>query len=412
MGDGAAPPVWRSLLHALLVCLGSLVSMVFSPVGHATTNSENWGALVVLVTTGVVLGACVLLFWRQRFPFTLAIGAALVPLVLPIGNTLAFITLAALVGRRKGPAVWWTAGLTAFTSCVVVVRDSLATPDAASLTRTLLAPEGTPPTATTPVSVAMVALLATLGIGVSLGSGLLVRAVRTSRQATTSAQTERRISSRLGDEVARSAERERIAREVHDVMGHRLSIIALHAGALEGAARASGEGDPRVRESAHLVRESAAAAVDDLHSLLDLLRGPAGTEPPPLPLAQLPRVVEEAVRAGQVVASSVFVEDADRADPALSRAVHRIVQEALTNARKHAPGQMVTLSVSGSPSGGVSIDVVNPLPPGVTDSPPGPLGGLVGLSERVELLGGTLAQGVDRDATVFHLHVELPWRGV
>lgn len=411
MGDGDAPPVWRSLLYALLVCLGSLVSMAFSPAGHAASSSAGWAVLVVLVAMPVVLGACVLLFWRRTHPFALAVGAALVPLVLPIGNTLAFVALAALVGRRRGPAVWWTAGLTTLTSSIVVIRDALASPNSASLTRTIFAPADTPPEVTTPVSAAAVALLAALGIGVSLGSGLLVRTMRLSHAASHRAQAEHRISSRLGDEVARSAERERIAREVHDVMGHRLSIIALHAGVLEGAAKASDTGDPRVQQSAHLVRESAASAVEDLHSLLDLLREPLGTEPPPLPLSRLPQVVEEAVRAGQVVASSIFVEDADHADPTLSRAVHRIIQEILTNARKHAPGQMVTLSVTGSPSGGISIDATNPMPPTAGTAVQGPLRGLVGLSERVELLGGTLLHGVDGDGTVFHVHVDLPWRG-
>lgn len=412
MGDGEAPPVWRSLLYAGLVCLGSLVSLVFSPTGHAATNPEGWAALVFLATLPVVLGAGVLLFWRHTFPFALAIGSALVPLLLPIGNTLPFVALAALVGRRRGPAVWWTVGLTTLTSSVVVIRDALATPDAASLVRTVLAPTDAPPGVTTPVSSTTVVLFAALGVGVSLGSGMLVRTMRLSRAAAHRVQAEQRISSRLGDEVARSAERERIAREVHDVMGHRLSIIALHAGVLEGAAKASKAGDPRVQQSAHLVRESAASAVEDLHSLLDLLREPLGAEPPPLPLSQLPHVVEESVRAGQVVASSIFVEDADRADPALSRAVHRTVQEILTNARKHAPGQMVTLSVTGSPTGGISIDATNPMTSVAGTAPQGPLRGLIGLSERVELLGGTLLHGVDRDGTVFHVHVDLPWRGL
>lgn len=92
----------------------------------------------------VVLGACVLLFWRRTHPFALAVGAALVPLVLPIGNTLAFVALAALVGRRRGPAVWWTAGLTTLTSSIVVIRDALASPNSASLTRTIFAPADTP----------------------------------------------------------------------------------------------------------------------------------------------------------------------------------------------------------------------------------------------------------------------------
>lgn len=409
VGDDGKPPLWHTLLYVPLVTLGSLVAILFSPVGDAVAASRGWSMLVLLVTLSTMLGACALLFWRHVLPIPLAIGSALLPVVLPVGNSLALLTLATLLGRRRGPAVWWVAGLTTLTSALVVRRDAAATPNSASLIRTLFAPTGTPPMATTPVPETASLVLIVLGIGISIGSGLLVRAMRLSRVAGDRVQAEQRISSRLGDEVARRVERERIAREVHDVMGHRLSIIALHAGVLEGVSAASGDSDPRVRQSAHLVRESASAAVEDLHSLLDLLREPLGTEPPPLPLSQLPQVVNESAEAGQVVASSIFIEDADSADPALSRAVHRIVQEVLTNARKHAPGQPVTLAVTGSASRGITLDAMNPLPAD-TSIPPGVPRGLVGLTERVELLGGTLRHGPYREGTVFRVHVELPWR--
>lgn len=410
VGEGGAPPVWRSLLYCLLVFLGSTVSFAFSPTALAAQAGSNWGVLVSLAGFLVTLGACVALFWRHRFPFVLAVASALVPLALPIGNTLAFVALAALLGRRRGPATWWAAGLTGLTSVVVVLRDAAASPNGASLLKTVFAPRGAAESADTPAPVLAVVVFAALGIALAVGAGLLVRAGRVSRAATEDVAEERQISTRLGDEVARSAERERIAREVHDVMGHRLSIIALHAGVLESASRASTGADPRVSESAHLVRESAVAAVDDLHSLLDLLREPAGSEPPSLPLTELPRVVAESVQAGQVIASSIFIQDAEAADPNLSRAVHRIVQEILTNARKHAPGQTVTLTVTGSPADGIVIDATNPLPTGATSSPQGALRGLAGLAERVELVGGTLRHGVDRGGSVFHVHATLPWR--
>lgn len=409
IGPEVRPPLWRTVAYALLAFLASTVSAVFSPVGLATTEERDWGVLMALLALVVTVGGCAALFWRHRFPLALAVVTAVVPLVLPVGNTLAFIALASMLGRRRGGATWWVVALTAFTSVTVVVRDALASPDEASLLKSLFAPRGAAAGADDPVPTVTVVVLAVLGIGLAVGSGLLVRAVRLSHAAREDVEEERQISTRLGDEVARSAERERIAREVHDVMGHRLSIIALHAGVLESAAQDTTGSDPRVRESAHLVRESAVAAVDDLHSLLALLREPSGAQPPPLPLTELPRVVAESVRAGQVIASSIFVEDADRADPTLSRAVHRIVQEILTNARKHAPGQTVTLTVTGSPAAGIVIDATNPLPPSATSEPQGALRGLAGLAERVELLGGTLRHGVERSDTVFHVHAELPW---
>lgn len=409
IGSGARPPWWRTLIYVFLAFLGSTVSFGFSPMGVATVEEQTWAVVLALVSFLVTVSGCVALFWRHRFPLVLAVLSAVVPLLLPIGNTLAFIALATMLGRRRGGATWWVVGLTALASTTVVVRDAMASPTGASVIKTFLAPQGTPADADVAVPAWVVVVVASLGLGIAVGLGLLVRAVRLSREAREDVEEERQISSRLGDEVARSTERERIAREVHDVMGHRLSIIALHAGVLESAAQDTAEGDPRVRDSAHLVRESAVAAVDDLHSLLGLLREPSGTEPPPLPLTELPRVVAESVRAGQVIASSIFVADAEGADPTLSRAVHRIVQEILTNARKHAPGETVTLTVSGSPAAGIVIDATNPIPPEVAASPQGTLRGLVGLAERVELLGGTLRHGVESSGGVFHVHAELPW---
>lgn len=409
VGSGVRPPWWRTLIYVFLAFLGSTVSFGFSPTGVATVEEQTWAVLLALVSFLVTVAGCVALFWRHRFPLALSVVAALVPLVFPLGNTFAFIALATLLARRRGPATWWAAALTTLTSVTVVVRDAMASPIGASVVKTLLAPSGTPTDVDIEVPYWAVVVFAALGIGIAVGLGLLVRAMRMSHEAREDVEEERQISSRLGDEVARSSERERIAREVHDVMGHRLSIIALHAGVLESASQVSPDGDPRVRDSAHLVRESAVAAVDDLHSLLDLLREPSGAGAAPLPLTQLPQVVAESVQAGQAVVSSIFVEDADRADPNLSRAVHRIVQEILTNARRHAPGQTVTLAVSGSPTSGIVVDATNPMPPGATSTPQGSLRGLAGLAERVELLGGTLHHGVDRSATVFHVHAELPW---
>lgn len=388
----------------LLACFFSLMSTAISPAswGSQHFNSDT-GFLLTLVGFLLSLGLPFVLLWRHRWPFILTVGAAVASVVVPIGNTLAFILLAALIGRRRGPAVWWTAALVACTSIWVVVADALASPIGASLIKTSLS-GSRPTTDDMDVSGGAVVIVALLGIGVSVGLGLIVRARREAKLALVTVEAERATSGRLGDEVARRQERERVAREVHDALGHRLSLLNLHAGALE----ANAPDDPRMAQSAHLVRESATAAMDDLRSLLDVLRDPKGGEESAVPLSRLAEVVAESAGAGQSLNSSIFISDPDAAHPTLTRGVYRIVQELLTNARKHAPGEALMLMVQGNPQQGIVIDARNPFVPSGTPSVPGGSRGLPGIAERVHLLGGTMQYGVD--GPMFRVHVELPWR--
>ncbi len=409
VGLGTRPPWWRSALYAILAVWGILFSLVFSPAGHGVSNeSGDINYVIFGIGLMVCVALLVALFWRDRFPFSLTILAAVTPLLIPVGNTMALFTLAALIGRRKGPAVWYTAGLVAITSSLVVVRDAFAQPRGASFLKMLLAPKGADPEDLVSVSAAPIVIVAIAGLVVSIGFGLAVRANRMVSLATEDVTVERQTSSRLGDEAARRQERERIAREVHDAMGHRLSLLNLHAGALEAHA----SDDPRLEQSAKLVQQSARAAMDDLRSLLAVLSEPIAEDGPPLPLTALAQVVSESFGAGQPLSSSIFITDADRAHPTLSRAVYRIVQELMTNTRKHAPGEQVLLMVSGAPADGVTIDVRNRYLGGWGQQPPGSARGLAGITERTELLGGRVTYGLDDNGQTFRVRIELPWREV
>src|SRR5699024_4582424 len=143
--------------------------------------------------------------------------------------------------------------------------------------------------------------------------------------------------------------------------------------------------DAQLAQSAALVRASAARSMDDLRSLLAVLREDPDAEPTMREpsLADLPAMIEEAVAAGAPVSSSVFLDRAETADPALARAVYRVVQELLTNARKHAPGAQVRLSVQGGPAAGITIDAQNPYLGPAAGHSSGQ--GLQGVAERVEL---------------------------
>lgn len=407
VGTDVRPPWWRTALFVLAAGFLSLFSLVFSPLSWAMQHGGS-GSLVLLTGLAmlVAVGLPVILVWHHRFPFATTFVSAGASLMLPLGNALPLLGLTLLIGRRRGPAVWWTTAFVAVTSTWVVVLDSRAQPRGASFWKAWFGPVNGDPAENIDLSPLEVGVVILAGLVLSIGAGLLVRSRREAASAKDAVQAERAASGRLGDEVARRQERERIAREVHDAMGHRLSLLSLHAGALE----ANVTDDPRVAHSARLVRESANAAMDDLRSLLDVLREPVGAEPPPVPLSELAKVVQESFGAGQSLSSSIFIQDPESAHPTLTRAVYRIVQEVLTNARKHAPGEHVVLTVEGSPASGVVMDASNRYTGGWRAGTAGSSRGLAGISERAELLGGTTRYGLEGD--MFRVHVELPWRAV
>lgn len=407
-GGDVRPPWWRTFLLMIPSAFLSVSSAVFSRIAEQIPADGSGAIFSVLVGMTALLLAVLLpigLAWRHRYPFALVFVAAGVSLVLPIGSTVSLVALATLIGRRRGTLVWVAGGVVALTTTWTAIFDALAQPRQASALKMIFGPAGADPAEPATIEPYAVAVIILVGLGMAVGAGLLTRARREAAAANRQVLVERQTSDRLGDEVARRQERERIAREVHDAMGHRLSLLSLHAGALE----ANAAGDARLEESARLVRQSASDAVQDLSSLLAVLRQPLGDEPHATSLANLQDVVRDSVRAGERISSAIFVEHAERADPALARAVYRIVQELLTNARKHASGQQVVLSVVGSPAAGITIDARNPYL-NAAQTPSGGSRGLSGIAERTELLGGRMRYGLDEGNTTFHVTVELPWR--
>lgn len=255
-------------------------------------------------------------------------------------------------------------------------------------------------------------VLVVLGHAAFVGWGALAAA----RTALIASLHERahRAESEQGRRVAeaRAAERARIAREMHDVLAHRLSLLATYAGALEYRPDHPPE---RLSQAAGVIRTSAHQALDELREVITILRDdPADDQPDgvgrPVPaLADLPELVEESRAVGTPVEVRGALADEAALPGQTGRTAYRVVQEALTNARKHAPGQPVCIALDGTPGARLEIDVRNPLPrePAAAPAMPGAGSGLVGLTERVRLAGGEL----DHHATTaeFRLHAWLPW---
>ena len=258
--------------------------------------------------------------------------------------------------------------------------------------------------------------------GAAVGWGLFIhyrrQLILSLRDRAARAETE----AQLRTEQAQQRAREEIAREMHDVLGHRLSLLSVHAGALEFRPDAPSE---EIAGAAKVIRENAHQALQDLREVLGVLRAPVGELPQPT-LADVPQLVEESGRAGMRVD---LRQETDGAVADLAgRTAYRIVQEALTNARKHAPGTEVRVSLTGAPGLGLTVEVANgppgsgPVVPGPpagerSRSPDGDAGrspqprsgqGLAGLTERVALAGGRLEHGPTPSGG-WRLAAWLPW---
>jgi signal transduction histidine kinase len=221
----------------------------------------------------------------------------------------------------------------------------------------------------------------------------------------------RRAEAEQGRRVAeaRVLERRKIAREMHDVLAHRLSLLATFAGAMEYRPDSSPE---QLSRAAGVVRDGVHQALDELREVISLLRD---DDPPnsdgfrPQPgLADVPRLVEESRDAGTEVLLREAVDEPAEAPPSVARTAYRVIQEGLTNARKHAVGQPVQVVLRGGPGAGLEIDVRNTLTQERTAPPRWSGGaGLVGLTERVNLAGGRLDHEVVSGE--FRLHASIPW---
>jgi signal transduction histidine kinase len=199
----------------------------------------------------------------------------------------------------------------------------------------------------------------------------------------------------LRAERAMLGERARIAREMHDVLAHKVSLIAMHAGALEVNAEA---GPAQVRQTASVIRTTAREAMEDLRDVLGVLRAGSGGDgtdlaPPPRG-ADIEGIVEASRTAG--VRAELTME-VDELPDAVARTVHRVVQEALTNVHKHARDAATSVRITGDGARGVTVEVVNRRPVGSAALLPGSGTGLLGLRERIALVGGTLESGPSPD---------------
>ena len=347
--------IWFEVLIAVLG--GLSVSAV------SWTNAPDRVPLPVAVTASVVVGLTLLVLRRRAplVPFLLATALGAVAPV--IGGAVPLSAYA--VGRYNAG---WPARIIAAVAGSVAVSQLWQAPDIADVVSGL-------------AGVAFVVLLP-LAIGAwvrarfDLMEALMERAER--------AEAERELLAR----EAIASERTRIAREMHDAVGHRVSLMVLQAGAIEMAAADRG----RVEQLACQVQVAGRQALDELRQAVGVLRAGEDDGAPLTPqpgLDDLEQLVKECHAAGMTVELTRSPADAAPVEAVVSRAAYRIVQEALTNAGKHAPGAAVHVDVARKRDE-LLVRIVNGPPIGPAFRRSGGGFGLVGLNERVRTLNGTL----------------------
>ncbi|WP_369147389.1 sensor histidine kinase [Streptomyces sp. R44] len=382
-GRGAARPrrtVRDWIVDTSLFLLAALVGLL-----AADTSAQYTSETVTLLDQLAGAAACCALWTRRRWPVGLAVALSVTNIVAPVAAGALLASLFSVAVRRPFREVGWIVALAVATSTAqVFVR-----PD---------------PTTHVGLSIALGFVLILL----VTAWGMLVRSRRQLVEALRERARRAEAEAELRAAQAQRLAREAIAREMHDVLAHRLTLLSVHAGALEFRPDAPPE---QIARAAGVIRDSAHEALQDLREIIGVLRAPGengdGDRPQPT-LATLDSLVEESREAGTEVVLDSTVDDPAAVPAATGRTVYRIAQEGLTNARKHAPGTKVTVTVRGRPGEGLTVDVHNPAPAGPVPHVPGSGQGLIGLTERAALAGGRMEHGPSPDGG-FALHAWLPW---
>jgi signal transduction histidine kinase len=362
---GSASPRWREC--ALLAALAVVVAAEAWPHAGPVAAGVVWSTLVVVTA-------------QRRPAWALAIGASATLLALAdLPGTDAWPVLVsaaagAMAGRRMADTVTAAAVFAGVAAAGLVV--AVATGDA---------------WAWFPVGF----LLLVFGVLPWLaGRYLRLRATLAEAGWQRAEQLER--ERQLVEREARLRERAGIARDMHDSLGHELSLIAMQAGALE----LDGDLDERHRAAIAHLRSTAVDATDRLQDIVTVLRGLDDAEP-----GSIDDLVTRS-RSSGVDIRLVSSGPTDDVPASVGRTAYRVVQEAVTNAVRHAPGAAVTVEVRFDGTH-VSVAVRNGAGRGAAPTTGGGHG-LVGLCERVRLAGGTLRAGRHGDG--YEVVAELPYR--
>lgn len=394
----AARPRRSWWTHAWQLALCHLVGLILWLVtwGDVMERSTPRQDAVILLDalTGLLLTQLVL--WRHRRPLSVTVALLVSSIFCAWTFPALWAAIVHLASRRRG----WEITLAGVLMLASSAANDLFIGTIQGRSESLLLGEANG----VPWLVAMVVPLYLVLVAYGWNRGAKAELVESWRSAAELARREQ--VARVAQ--AQTAERARIAREMHDLLAHKISLISLHAGVLAYKDDLSRD---ETAEAAAVIRDTAHQALEELREVLGVLRddGHVAVAPPQPSLLDLPALVAAEEAAGSQVVLQVpeaFWQQAAGLGPATARHAHRIVQEALTNARKHALGEPVTVSIDGDPERGLLLAVSNPVGHQRSRVPGAGLG-LAGLQERATLAGGSL--DVQRTDQLFRVTAQLPW---
>lgn len=344
------------------------------------------GLWLIAVDPALGLLAAGLLPFRRRWPVTITTITTLLTGVSTVAAGAQTIVLISLATRQRWREI---IPVTVLTSAMGLVVSRF------------LYPEPQPLPLWVEILLNLLVVSVIVAVGYSIGSRRALVRSWVDRAQTAEAEQRARVAQ------AQAGERTRIAREMHDVLAHRISLVTMHSGVL--AYREDLPEDER-REAITAIDTNSRAALTDLREVLGVLREEEGSGPlrPQSTLSDLAELLDEARSAGTRVTLEDGGLDLASLPETTGRTAYRVVQEGLTNARKHAPGAAVLVTLAGRPGHQLEVVVRNPRSVAAPASVPGSGLGLLGLAERVELAGGRLQHGWTPEEQ-HRLAVWLPW---
>ena len=366
---------WR---YVLAVLIGALAWLTV-----AQQQADHAPALF-FIDPVIGLAALVLLRYRRRWPFPVAMACGAAGVVSAAVTGPLVVAAVSLSARRRWreiiPMVVLIAGVDSWMPALILPGVGVSAAD---------------------VTIGVIATGVVVATGMYIGARRDLIASLKDRAD----RAEREQALRVAQ--AQATERTRIAREMHDVLAHRISRVAMHAGALAYRNDLSPE---ETRRAAEVIQTDAHEALNELRGVLGLLRGDdaAGSPERPQPtLGDVGALVDDARASGMKVTLDDNLSVEARVPDAVGRNAYRVVQEGLTNAAKHAPGTAVRVSLRRA-SDELMVEVRNKLAIAPSAAPPGSGLGLVGLTERAALAGGRLEHR-RTDAGEFALRAWFPW---
>lgn len=433
--------VWASVLLIPWVILMHAAYAGVSMEGMPTSSwQHSWAIFGFLLS---MPGAFLILLRARRPEFALLLSTVMT-IAFPLSPLQCQILAAAVIARRPR-ARTWAIPLMLATTLFAEGKDLLRGthhPDASLW----FATQTENPNPSLTVAIATAVLVAGAGVAIAITAGYMMRERASRAHAEGNLQRERTRATKLQSEIDARTFSEAVAREAHDTLAHSLSVLALQSVTLARQALTLAQHvkkadvhefaslQPTLAEEAEAISEQAsqlramsAGALDDAHTVIEMLRNPEvtldnlsqGSDEAALTRESLGELIEQARSSGLGIESWIDVSDLTQLSPVISTLAYRVIQEGLSNAIRHASEPRVQLEVNAQEGRGVFISVINPVATGGAAAHPStPTGvlpeesehtghGLAEIEERIRSCSGRCTWG-EEDGK-FALHVHLPW---